>query len=225
MPPVGMFRHRARPSGLEFPSCQQCNNGTSAADLVACFMAHITPFDEDWRTEAVQRFVQNLRRKAPGLTDELMRPEKAERKWLWTPGGILRESHKIKADGPILKRHMDTFSAKLAMALFCEHIGEPLPQNGVVFTTWYLNAGLTQKGAEALLSIMPIIGELRQGSKVVTEQFGYRYNSDDREIIAALIGFHSNLHILAIATSNAERYSSFAEQPNIVVSRPGEFID
>lgn len=226
MPPVAMFRDRARPSGLEFPSCQACNNGTSTADLVASFMAHITPFDgpDDWRTQAVQRFLGNLRRKAPGLTNELMRPEKSQRKWLWSPGGLLRESHQINADGPILKQQMDIFSAKLAMALFYEHMAKPLPLDGLVFTTWFLNAGLNQKSADALLSIMPIRGELKQGSKSVGEQFGYRYNSDDKEIFAALAGFHGNLHVLVIATSNVERYGSLAEQPHTVVRKPGTFL-
>ena len=48
MPPKAMFRGRVRPSGMEFAACQSCNNGTSAADLVASFVARISPdLDEE----------------------------------------------------------------------------------------------------------------------------------------------------------------------------------
>src|SRR4051794_21414253 len=58
MLPRSMFRSRFRPSGMEFAACQNCNNGTSATDLVASFVARISPDldDEDWRwIEAIKR--------------------------------------------------------------------------------------------------------------------------------------------------------------------------
>ncbi|MET3287053.1 UNVERIFIED_ORG: hypothetical protein ABIC34_003874 [Sphingomonas sp. 1057] len=188
-------------------------------------MAHITPFDQpnDWRTEAVKRFSKNLRRKAPGLANELTNPEKNRRRWIWSPQGLLRESHEINADGPILKRHMDIFSAKLGMALFYEHIGYAPPLDGLIFTTWFLNAGLAQQSAEAILSIMPMLGELRQGTKAVTEQFAYRFNTDERTIVAALSGFHSSLHILTVTTSDFATYQSLASYPHMVVTSVQEF--
>lgn len=187
-------------------------------------MAHISPVDDDrdWRTSAAQRFVPNLKRKAPGLLSEMLSGE-TEQRWLWSGNGLLQKSHVINGSGPILKKHMDVFSAKFAMALFYEHMGRPLPLDGLVFTTWFLNGGMTQPVADAMLSIMPIHGELRQGRKTVTDQFAYRYNTDDQEIIAALAGFHGNLHILAIATENAAHYGSLAKQQQVVVSRPGQF--
>lgn len=224
MPPLAMFQGRARPSGMEYPACKKCNNGTSASDLVASFVAHISPVDDDrdWRTSAAQRFVPNLKRKAPGLLAEML-GQASKQRWLWSKNGLLQRSHEIHGSGPILKKHLDVFSAKLAMALFYEHMGRPLPIGGMVFTTWFLNAGMTQAVANALLSIMPNFAELRQGSKRVTDQFGYRYNTDDREILAALAGFHGNLHVLAIATDNVAHYRSLATQAHIVVSRPGDF--
>ncbi len=43
MPPRVMFKEKLRLSGLEFPSCRPCNKGTSAADLVASFVARLDP--------------------------------------------------------------------------------------------------------------------------------------------------------------------------------------
>lgn len=225
MPPIAMFKDRARPSGMEYAACVACNNGTSTADLVASFMAHIKPFDgpNDWEIAAVERFLRSLRFKAPGLADELVRSRNTRPRWLWSPSGLLRETNELDADGPILKQHLDVFSAKLGMALYREHTGHALPETGAVFTTWFLNAGLTREGVETMLSIMPSHSSLRQGTKTVTEQFAYRYNTDDTSIVAALVGFHGNLHILAITTADYETYDFIAKGPNICVTRPGSF--
>ena len=54
--------------------------------------------------------------------------------------------------------------AKLAMALYREHVGHALPLTGGVHTNWYLNAGLAQRTAEGILKTLPLGGTLRQGS-------------------------------------------------------------
>ncbi len=53
MPPISMFRGRIRPYGLMFAGCAACNNGTGAADLVAGFIARLSPrYDQDgWKIE------------------------------------------------------------------------------------------------------------------------------------------------------------------------------
>jgi hypothetical protein len=43
MPPISMFNGRQRPKGLEFPTCRECNNGTSLSDTVASLLARAYP--------------------------------------------------------------------------------------------------------------------------------------------------------------------------------------
>ena len=45
MPPISIFEGRQRPKGLEFPSCQACNNNTGHADLVAAMLARLSKSD------------------------------------------------------------------------------------------------------------------------------------------------------------------------------------
>lgn len=56
------------------------------------------------------------------------------------------------------------------------------------------------------------------------DQFAYRFNTDRKSIVAALAGFHSNLHIFTVATSDP----AFFKLPKIVpyadFVRPGEFV-
>ena len=68
---------------MEFAACENCNKGTSAADLVASFMARIGRDNGpgDWQiAEAVSR-KRAISAFAPGLLEELSRPEIAGRVW------------------------------------------------------------------------------------------------------------------------------------------------
>jgi hypothetical protein len=143
---------------------------------------------------------------APGFCQEFLNQQKTDRGYLRNEFGLHIPVVKINADGPIIKRNMTAFSAKLAMALFREHVGKPLSEGSGVFVKWFLNAGLGETQALGYLSILPIVGELRQGRQRSIEQFGYRYNCDDKSLLMAMVGFHSNLHILLAATSDMDTY-------------------
>jgi hypothetical protein len=134
MPPIQMFRLRDRPKGLEFPSCKECNNGTSHSDLVASLLGRVYP---DPKSEAVQAEIKRLftavANNVSGLLEEMMINEAAQnfakRSILNRPslvGGVLR------ANGPILKRHMQIFGAKLGFALHHEVYGQAVPHEGGV---------------------------------------------------------------------------------------------
>lgn len=80
MPPLWMFEGRSRPSGLEFPACKACNQGTKTADLVAGFVArmmecmdmHSLAFREN------KERLRRLKRDAPDVLEEIFRGEKLE---------------------------------------------------------------------------------------------------------------------------------------------------
>jgi hypothetical protein len=42
MPPISLFKKRARPQGMEFAACKECNQATRGADLVASFFARLS---------------------------------------------------------------------------------------------------------------------------------------------------------------------------------------
>lgn len=203
MPPLVMFKKRSRPSGMEFASCKACNNGTSGSDLVASFLSRLGPFDEpdDWRIREAKGLTNRLKQHAPGVLDELIREDKREGNWIRGPGGILVPSVVIQADGPLLKSYLKIFAAKMGMALYREYVGVALPMTGGVLTTSYLNLGLAQKTADVILKLTPQFGTLKQGTFQVQDQFAYRYNTDEKSVLLALIGFHARLHIVVFATS------------------------
>ena len=79
------------------------------------------------------------------------------------------------------------------MALYREHVGVALPLDGAVWCQFALNAGMTQENLNARVEILPLHETLRQGVKNVGNQFSYRYNCDERTVIAAVVRFHHRL--------------------------------
>ncbi|WP_407194622.1 hypothetical protein [Bradyrhizobium sp. STM 3566] len=220
MPPIGMFKGRSRPNGMEFAACEDCNKGTSGADIVAAFYARLSQSDNPGMLDEAIGLRRKMTMVAPGVSEEFNGP--SYRQWQRTPSGLFREMTATRVDGPLTKSDLTAFSAKLAMALYREHIGVPLPLDGGVRVAYFLNAGLSQKAGDGMLSKLPLPGTLRQGRFVVPDQFAYRYNYDGKSIIAGLAGFNSNLHILMIATSNPVFYDFPIAKGHLQLVRPGE---
>jgi hypothetical protein len=226
MPPLAMFISRRRPSGFEFAACKECNRTTSPADLVATFFARLNRFhtgDGRLTIEARQRR-DKLAKLAPGVLEEFTRSDKRAKVWRREPGVIVSPFVEIHVDGPITRAYLTVFAAKFGMALYRWHVGHALPLSGGVHVNWYLNAGLSPSMAKEILKIMPATETLQQGAFQVPEQFAYRYNTDERTIVAALAGFHSNLHILAIATSTPDFFGMPVPIPHSDFVRPGELV-
>ena len=228
MPPLSMFIDRHRPSGLEFAACQDCNHTTSPADLVAGFFARLPRPDNPGSPllkEAQQR-LRRLDRQAPGLLAELFKSGRTTRTWFKSPIGLSHQAIQVKADGPRVKAYMSVFGGKLGMALYREHVGHALPLGGGVYTMFFLNVGLPDAAVEKSLPTLPLQGDLKQGAFHVREQFAYRYNCDGKSIIAAIVGFHTHLHFLLVATSDPVFFSfpSLLSQPTADFVKPGELI-
>jgi hypothetical protein len=226
MPHRDMFIGKRRPSGMEFAACDDCNRKTGVADLVAAFFARLGQgytTDTTLITGATQR-KGKLAQLAPGFLDEFFQGRR-NTTLLRDKFGILKPYVTFHANGPLAKAYLTVYAAKLGMALYREHIGEPLALSGGVHTAVFLNAGLTQKTGDTILSKMPIYGSLQQGVFFLPEQFGYRFNTDGKSIIAALTGFHSNLHIFTLATSDQQFFNLPPINTTADFVRPGELVN
>jgi hypothetical protein len=215
MPPKAMFKNPSRLSGMEFGCCEKCNTGTKSSDAIASFIAHISPtdsFENQWQLPVMKQLLSTANQLEPGFEEEFFNRRKTEYTYRKNEFGFLMPVVKIDADGPILKRNMTVFSAKMGMALYREHVGKPMAENSGIFVKWFLNAGLNEAEAHGFLSFLPAVGEIKQGKQRSIKQFGYRYNCDDRSLIMAMIGFHSNLHILVAATSDLDTFGKVLSQ-------------
>jgi len=205
MPPRGMFRDRQRPGAMEYGVCSACNSGTRGSDAVATFIALLHPnnLEESWQAEKSRKLTSTIRTHAPGVLEELSSRDKRRDEWARRPGsGLLQRVIRVEADGPRIHAHLSVFGAKLAMALYREHVGVPLPLDGAIWSQFALNGGMTQEHLNDRIKILPLHETLRQGRKNVGDQFAYRYNCDERTTIAAVVQFHLGLWFTIFASSD-----------------------
>jgi hypothetical protein len=120
VPPIGMFRSRRRPKGLEFASCLSCNGGTRLADLVAALLCRAYPDSNGANEqEELKRLLSSVNNNVPGLLQEMhIGPggQKIARRRL--PGSI--DGGFLRTDGPLVSNHMQTFASKLGFAFYYE---------------------------------------------------------------------------------------------------------
>jgi hypothetical protein len=220
-----MFRKKLRLSGLEFACCEECNSGTRATDIVAAFFSRMSTTNdvEDWRVKEAYNFISGVAQLAPGVIREIF-GQNHQRRWFMQPSGLVEPVKVIQADGPVVKAMLTVFAAKLGMAFYREHVGSPLPLSGGVYTQFYLNQGLADADASRMLRILPAHDMLKQGRLHSNEQFGYRYNCDERSTFAALIGFHSSLHFRTIVMVDTNPYRFLLGEYNVDLVRPGELV-
>jgi hypothetical protein len=157
-------------------------------------------------------------------------PGKFNHEWMRRPGSdLLQRVVRVHADGPLVKAHLSIFGAKLAMALYREHVGVALPLDGAVWCQFALNAEMTQENLNARVEILPLHETLRQGVKNVGDQFLYRYNCDERTVIAAVAQFHRGLWFTIFASSDQRiielfNKPEFLQLPASVMVRPGNLL-
>ena len=132
MPPIAMFDSRWRPKGLEFPTCKECNHGTRLTDLVASLLGRVYPDSEtDPSRKELKNLLSAVSNNVPGLLEEMLVDEaelyKAQRDIPNMPPG----ASVLRANGPILTRHMRTFGAKFGLALHFELTGRSFRKRAV----------------------------------------------------------------------------------------------
>jgi hypothetical protein len=232
MPPTGMFRDRQRPGAMMYGACQACNNGTRGSDAVAALIARLHPDNGEgsWQAKEIRKLISAVDAFAPGVREEMSLPGNVNHEWIRRPGsGLLRRVVRALADGPRVEAHLRVFGAKLAMALYREHIGAALPLDGAVWGQFALNGGMTQEILNARVKILPLHGTLRQGRRNLGDQFSYRYNCDGRTVVAAVVQFHRGLWFTIFASSE-QRYIELFNKPEFLrlpasfMVRPGNLL-
>ncbi len=228
MPPRNMFQS-FRPSGWEFACCYACNQGTKGADALAGMMAHIEAISEnEWKVDRARKLLRSADTNIPGLHDEIF-GNYAKNSYV-SHEGLLRPVKEFRANGPLTKKHLNVFSAKLAMATFSHFTKRPIDQSGLIHTEWYLNAGISEETYNHVISIMPSYTQLTQGVQKSGRQFHLRYNTNGSDIVAAMVSFNDSFFVTLIATDNGlfaeplrEIYEKIPKQerPTVNLIRPG----
>jgi hypothetical protein len=224
MPPRMMFRGKQRPKGLEFPSCRPCNGGTSQSDIVSSLIGRLSP-DPTTQMEAdeFKKLLLSVHQNVPGLLEELETTREQEElavKQL----GVDPDNGIMRANGPILTRHMKVFGSKMGFALHHEALSAPVPPEGGVLPIWYSNVqALRGELPQNLLHFLPELNTLRMGKMKVSDQFEFSWAvTQERRNTFVFATFRKAFAVAAFTAM--ER--SFFERHNIPpreIFVPGDF--
>jgi len=225
MPPVMMFIRKQRPKGLEFPSCRECNNGTSKSDLVASLLGRLSvhPSADDEAAETIKLF-SSVRNNVPGLLEE-MHFDPAEEKLVCKGLPLQEGDGALRANGPLVTQHMLVFGAKLGFALHYEALQTVVPPMGGVQPLWFSNAQAARgEIPKDLFSLLPATRQtLKQGRREVSDQFQYTWAiTPERQHALFFATFHRSFAIAAVsAMARAAFIEKHADRHPVVL--PGAF--
>jgi hypothetical protein len=223
MPPIQVFEGRQRPRGLEFPACQQCNNGTGRSDLVASMLARVMPHsDSVVHRKDMTKILAAVSSNVSGLLHEMnigRGAEKLARKRL----GIPENMHPLRADGPILNSHILTFAAKLGFALHYELAGIPIPPAGGAQVMWFSNVqAMNDQIPQELISLLPAPLSLQQGRKSAGEQFQYSFARGEREHMLYFASFSKSFAVAGVTAVDRSIWLE-ANADKFPIFKPGDF--
>lgn len=198
-----MFRNRDRPTGLEFPSCEPCNNGARRSDRIAAFMGRLTPDpqDENEQDEMLDLLL-GINADIPGIAFEFQSSRAHERRTLRQHGRTNGEG--ILLGGPIVGAHMEAFAARLGFALHFHATGKAIPALGGVAVRVFTNVDLLNDLVpSAVFEQLGPPTTLRQGVKEVGKQFAYAVSrTDDSTLSMSYAVFRESFSILAFAAAD-----------------------
>jgi len=195
MPPKSMFDGSHRPDKLIMPACDECNRGTSTADLAASIISRwgyaLSPKERVDHLALVHR----IRKQAPELPKEWIKPvNRAEvRARLEKHGAFVPADAGMASIGPGTIRQLNLFAYKFVLGLYFEHFQKLLPEAGLVAGFWQEDFG--RAGIPPMLvEMMNRYGTLEQGKWNTHDVFEYRYETNERDGLFACLGrFRGNL--------------------------------
>jgi hypothetical protein len=224
MPPISMFEDRQRPKGMEFPACKQCNNNTGHSDLVAAMLSRMWPdAGTDLQKKDVARLVSAVANNIPALIVE-MDVGRAGRKLAKKRLNLSDDMHVMRADGPLMMKHMQIFASKLGFALHHEVRGAPIPADGGVLPMWFSNVqALRGEIPSVLFELLPSPTTLQQGVKSAKGQFDYSFAVAERDHMLYFASFNRSFAVAGMTALDRSIYLE-THTSRFPVVKPGDFI-
>jgi hypothetical protein len=208
MPQKSLFDDSHRPEKMEMPGCDDCNRGTSTADLTAAIVSRWNYDSDDKELKDHSRLVARMRKQAPDLVKEWTKLGPAERAMARLH--LIRHGVPVPADastvtlGPLTICQLNLFAHKAVLGLYFESFRRPLPNTGCVWATWKIKEDFAVKGIpQFVLDMLPRYGALIQGRWDTRRTFEYKYEfniSDGR--FGCLARFRGALFVMGFAFSD-----------------------
>jgi hypothetical protein len=209
MPPKALFDGSHRPDKLIMPACDECNRGTSTADLVAAIVARWNYNSDEVEPNDHHRLVARVRAQHKELFEEWSGMNAIDRirarQHLKKYGVPVPPDAGMVQVGPHTIRQLNLFAHKTVLALYFEQFRTPLAATGAISAYWRTKEDFARGGIPAaLLEMMHRYGTLEQGKWNTKETFEYRFNlNPDDRIFMCLARFRGGLFTCGFAINDA----------------------
>jgi len=210
IPPKAIFDNSHRPDKLVVPACNECNGGTSTADLVASIICRWNYNADHRELMDGSRLIARLRKQCPEVISEWTKHDlvgrERGRQHLLRNGVPVPIDAGIVSIGKISIRYLNLFAYKVALGLYFNHFQIPLPNSGLVSAIWRTKEDFAKSGIpKELLEIFPRYATLRQGRWDTSKDFEYRFDLNGAEgIFGCLARFRTGLYITGFAIKDAD---------------------
>jgi hypothetical protein len=198
-----LFDRRARPKGLEFPSCKPCNEGVRRAELVAALISRA--YAEPGAPAVEGEFgdlLKQVHRRVPGLLQEMQAP-RGKSKLLARRLGTAEEAF-LRLGGPIALNHLQAFAAKLGFAFHYHLKRSPVPVGGAVSVLIRSNVDMLQgRIPQEIFDMLGAPETLRQGRFNADQQFRYKaVAAEDGNMTMAFASLRRSFAIITFAADD-----------------------
>jgi hypothetical protein len=180
--------------------------------------------ENDPNKKELKKLLAAVGNNVPGLLEEMIVDEVGQRQARRSIPNMPSGSAVLRADGPILTKHMTTFGAKLGLALHFETHGVCVPQAGGVQPMYFTNVNAARGELPMqIINILPPAQTLRQGRKDVLDQFSYSFRlTEEKRHSVFYAVFRQSFAVAAVtALDRSEFLAKNADKYPITV--PGDF--
>lgn len=176
MPSRVLFDLKQRPKGLEFPSCQSCQDSTRKNELVVAMLSRIYP---DPRTtqarHEMREILRSVRTNFPGLLEAMRVDQVGVLSRLGDKAFKLPEWNFLSTGGAQVQGAINGFGLKLAKALHLELTGRIVPRGAGIFVEQFSNFNaLTEAMPHDLMDAIGNEKTLQMGKQNAWDTFSYQ---------------------------------------------------
>jgi hypothetical protein len=180
MPPTSLFDNSHRPDGLVMPACEECNKGTSKADLAVALLSRWDYYSSAQEQLDHSKLANRIKKQAPELVAEWLNIDAAEKKrarqHLLNHGVQVPPDAGIATIGPLSVGQLNLFAHKVVLALYFAHFRRGLSNDGRIFASWRTKEDFARSGIpKFFLDLLPSYGTISQGQWDEHKTFEYRH--------------------------------------------------
>lgn len=222
-PPRALFQNRQWPEGMEFPSCDDCNQGSRDQDLLIAMVGRFDPFtDLGNRDGHLPGLVKKVNERFPALLREMMpsplEAKRSNRELKLTPpeGGTSQDTGVMKIPREV-EGAVETLAEKLSKGLFYLETKSIFPNDGGLLFQWFTNANVIQEHGmmpfEPLIKLPGRTPVLKRSEKDLRDQFGYKFSVGENAWVFVLLAYFGKSFGFGVLGSTRTGYlENLAEQ-------------